>query len=233
MWFTISTGTDPEGKWCCWIFSIALQCFFLHQTGSMIAILNSYLLQHKSISIPGLGTIYLEKIPAMNDFSNRQLLPPSYKFRFDKYFDAPDKEFFSFLASNQELAEYEAIKQYNEFAYDLRDRLRKEEYFNWPQVGMLMRDATGEIQFKSDLIQPGFVQPVPARRVIRQDARHALLVGDQELTTDHMTELLSEEVHVEKESWWIYALIVFAVGLSILFFYLYQHGWQLSSIGGN
>jgi len=199
----------------------------------MIAILNSYLIQHKSICIPGLGTIYLERIPAISDFSNRQMLPPSYKYRFDKYFDAPDKEFFSFLASSQNLAEYEAIKMYNEFAYDLRDRIRKEERFDWPKVGTLVRDATGEIQFKSELIQPGFVQPVSAIRVIRQDARHAILVGDQELTTDHMTELLSEEVYVEKESWWIYALIIFAVALVIGFFYLYQHGWDLGSIGGN
>ena len=199
----------------------------------MIAILNSYLIQHKSICIPGLGTIYLERIPAINDFSNRQMLPPSYKYRFDKYFDAPDKEFFSFLASSQNLAEYEAIKMYNEFAYDLRDRIRKEERFDWPKVGTLVRDATGEIQFKSELVQPGFVQPVSAIRVIRQDARHAILVGDQELTTDHMTELLSEEVYVEKESWWIYALIIFAVALVIGFFYLYQHGWDLGSIGGN
>jgi hypothetical protein len=199
----------------------------------MIAILNSYLIQHKSICIPGLGTIYLERIPAINDFSNRQMLPPSYKYRFDKYFDAPDKEFFSFLASNQNMAEYEAIKMYNEFAYDLRDRIRKEERFEWPQVGMLMRDATGEIQFKSEMIQPGFVQPVAAIRVIRQDARHAILVGDQELTTDHMTELLSEEVHVEKESWWIYALIIFAVAVVIIFFYLYQHGWDVGAVGGN
>ena len=199
----------------------------------MISILNSYLIQHKSICVPGLGTIYLEKIPAINDFSNRQLLPPSYKYRFDKYFDAPDKEFFSFLASNQNIAEYEAIKQYNEFAYDLRDRIRKEEKFDWPQVGVLMRDATGEIQIKSDLIQPTFVRPVQAIRVIRQDARHAILVGDQELTTDHMTELLSEEVYVEKESWWVYALIVLAVALVILFIYLYQNHWNFGAIGGN
>jgi hypothetical protein len=193
----------------------------------MIPILNSYLIQHKSICIPGLGTIYLEKIPAINDFSNRQLLPPSYKFRFDKYFDAPDKEFFSFLASNQEMAEYEAIKLYNEFAYDLRDCIRKEERFEWPQVGVLMKDAAGEIQFKSELIQPGFVRPVEAIRVIRQDARHAILVGDQELTTDHMSELLSEEVQVERASWWLYALIVFAVAIVIIFIYVYQHGWEI------
>jgi len=194
----------------------------------MISVLNSYLIQHKSICIPGLGTIYLEKIPAINDFSNRQLLPPSYKFRFDKYFDAPDKEFFSFLASNQDMAEYEAIKLYNEFAYDLRDRIRKEEKFEWPQVGVLTRDGAGEIQFKSELIQPGFVRPVEAIRVIRPDARHAIIVGDQQLTTDHMTELLlNEEVIEEKASWWLYAIIVFAIALVIIFIYFYQNGWEL------
>lgn len=192
----------------------------------MIPTLNSYLIQHKSICIPGLGTIYLEKIPAINDFSNRQLLPPSYKFRFDKYFDAPDKEFFSFLASNQDMAEFEAIKLYNEFAYDLRDRIRKEEKFEWPHVGTLMRDASGDIQFKSELIQPGFVRPVEAIRVIRQDARHAILVGDQELTTDHMSELLNEEVQVERASWWLYALIIFAAAVIVVFFYFYQNGWE-------
>jgi hypothetical protein len=90
-----------------------------------------------------------------------------------------------------------------------------------------MKDAAGEIQFKSELIQPGFVRPVEAIRVIRQDARHAILVGDQELTTDHMSELLSEEVQVERASWWLYALIVFAVAIVIIFIYVYQHGWEI------
>ncbi|WP_315816313.1 hypothetical protein [Paraflavitalea speifideaquila] len=59
----------------------------------MTEALTSYLIQHKSISIPGLGTVYIERIPAQTDFINKQILPPSYHFRFDKYFDAPDKEF--------------------------------------------------------------------------------------------------------------------------------------------
>ncbi|MGB8193067.1 MAG: hypothetical protein WCF67_14160 [Chitinophagaceae bacterium] len=197
----------------------------------MIEVLNGYLIQHKSISIPGLGTIYVERLPAMNDFTNRQLHPPSYRFRFDKYFDAPDKDFFTFLASNTGIPEYEAIKQYNEFAYDVRNRIRQEDKFTWPEVGVLSKEMSGEIHFES-LGPEVYQQPVPAVRVIRQDASHAMLVGDQETTTQDMSELLSEETIVEKESWWIYALILFALALCMLFFHFFRSGGGLESIGG-
>lgn len=196
----------------------------------MIEVLNGYLIQHKSISIPGLGTIYLERMPAMNDFTNRQVHPPSYRFRFDKYFDAPDKDFFHFLAANKNIPEYEAIKQYNEFAYDLRNRIRHEDSFEWPGVGVLSKD-NGEIHFES-IAPASYLQPVPAVRVIRQDAQHAILVGDKETTTQDMTELLSEGTFVERESWWIYALILFAIAVVILFFHFFRSGGGLESIGG-
>jgi hypothetical protein len=198
---------------------------------SMIEILNGYLIQHKSISIPGLGTIYVERLPAMNDFTNRQIQPPSYKFRFDKYFDAPDKDFFNFLATNKNIPEYEAIKQYNEFAYELRNSIRHHEKFNWPDVGVLSQDLGGEIHFES--ADPGScMAPVAANRVIRQHAQHAILVGDQEKTNQEMTEMLSEGTFVERESWWIYALILFAIALCLLFFHFFRAGTGLEAIGG-
>lgn len=197
----------------------------------MIEILNGYLIQHKSISIPGLGTIYLERLPAMNDFTNRQIHPPSYKFRFDKYFDAPDKDFFTFLANNKDIPEYEAIKQYNEFAYDLRNRIRHQEKFDWPSVGVLSQELSGEIHFESS-DPDAYLTPVTANRVIRQDAQHAILVGEKEMTSHDMTEMLSEGTFVERESWWIYALILFAIALVILFFHFIRSGQGLDAFGG-
>ncbi|HYE55087.1 MAG TPA: hypothetical protein VD996_09600 [Chitinophagaceae bacterium] len=197
----------------------------------MIDILNGYLIQHKSISIPGLGTIYVERLPAMNDFTNRQIHPPSYRFRFDKYFDAPDKDFFTFLAAHRQIPEYEAIKQYNEFAYELRNSIRQEDRFTWPDVGVLSKDISGEINFES-ATAPSLLQPVAANRVIRQDAPHALLVGEQETTTQQMSEILNEGTYVEKESWWTYALILFAIALCILFFHFFRFGGKLESFGG-
>ena len=197
----------------------------------MIDILNGYLIQHKSISIPGLGTIYLERLPAMNDFTNRQIHPPSFRFRFDKYFDAPDKDFFTFLAAQKEIPEYEAIKQYNEFAYELRNSIRHDDHFNWPEVGVLSKEISGEIHFES-ATPASILAPVPANRVIRQHAAHTLLVGEQETTTQQMTEILSEGTYVERESWWTYALIIFAVALVILFFHFFRYGLKLESFGG-
>ncbi len=97
----------------------------------MFAVLNAYLFQHRSISIPGLGTIYLETFPAEVDVADRTMLPPAYRFRFDKYFDAPDAAFFSYLANQRNIFDYEAIKWYNEFSFELRNRIRAEEQVSW------------------------------------------------------------------------------------------------------
>ncbi|MES1223866.1 MAG: hypothetical protein ABUT20_50690, partial [Bacteroidota bacterium] len=97
----------------------------------MFEILNSYLFQHKSISIPGLGTIVMERLPANTDIGSKNFLPPLYHFRFDKYFDAPDKDFFSYLASEKNIPDYEAIKWYNEFSLELRNKIKVEEKVKW------------------------------------------------------------------------------------------------------
>src|SRR5918993_3657070 len=127
----------------------------------MVTALNSYLVQHKSLSIPGLGTIYVERIPAQSDFINRQIIAPSYHYRFDRYFDAPDKDFFTYLAAQKEIADYEAIRWYNEWAYELRNKIRTQEEVKWDNVGILKTDITGEVIFEPQQNIISFLKPVP------------------------------------------------------------------------
>src|ERR1700754_3274916 len=114
----------------------------------MFAVLNAYLYQHRSISIPGLGTIYLETLPAAVDVAERTMLPPVYHFRFDKYFDAPEKEFFAYIATQQNILDYEAIKWYNEFSFHLRNRIKNEDAVIWEGVGTFKKDGTGNVLFE-------------------------------------------------------------------------------------
>jgi len=197
----------------------------------MYDVLNKYLFQHKSISIPGLGSLVAETIPAVADFANKQLLPVQLKFRFDKYFDSPDREFFNYLSNKNNIPDFEAIKWYNEFAADLRYKIRTEEEAVWEGVGVFRKDFGGEVVFEPDAPRFDFYPPVKAERIIRSDARHSILVGDKEKTNYEMAELLNDEVFVEKESWWIYALILAAIGLSILFFHLYSHNLRWGVTG--
>ncbi|HVY76773.1 MAG TPA: hypothetical protein VG890_18225 [Puia sp.] len=197
----------------------------------MYAILNSYLFQHKQISIPGLGTIFMELSPAKLDTAARTIRPPAYSFRFDKYVDSPDKTFFSYLANRQQIPEYEALRQYSEFAYALRDRLNHLEEAVWDGVGSFHRDLEGNIHFESALQQPAFLQAVPAEKVIRADARHTLLVGDRERTSDEMSQWFSEEQDKGKHLWWIIGLVTGIAAALIILFHFSAHGWKVESTG--
>jgi hypothetical protein len=192
----------------------------------MFQVLNAYLFQHRSISIPGLGTIYLETFPANVDVADRTMLPPAYRFRFDKYFDAPDKEFFSYVASQKNILDYEAIKWYNEFSFELRNRIRTEEKVDWDGVGILRKDGGGSVVFESVGGNTLFMVPTPALRVNRQDAQHVLLVGDQERTNVEMNEWLQEEVPGRRRmAWWVAALVLGIIGLAVLGWHFYTNGW--------
>ena len=196
----------------------------------MFQVLNAYLFQHRSISIPGLGTIYLESLPASADVADRTILPPAYRFRFDKYFDAPDKEFFSYIAAQRNILDYEAIKWYSEFSFDLRNRIRTEDQVNWDGVGVLKKDLSGNVIFESISGNPLFMVPTPAMRVNRQDAQHMLLVGDRERTNVQMNEWLHEEgAGRKKRSWWIIALILGVIALAILGWHFYSNGWSFGN----
>jgi hypothetical protein len=197
----------------------------------MYEVLNRYLFQHKSISIPGLGSLVAETIPAVSDFANKQLLPVQVKFRFDKYSDTPDRDFFSYLSKKNNVPDFEAIRWFNEFATGLRNTIRSGEEAVWQGVGVFKKDFGGEVVFEPAAAPYTFYQAVKAERIIRADAKHSILVGDKEKTNYEMTELLNDEVHVEKESWWIYALILAAIALSVLFFHLYSNNFKWGVTG--
>ena len=200
----------------------------------MIPLLNSYLFQNKMISIPGLGSIYIERIPAQSDFVNKQLLPPSFHYRFDKYFDVPDKDFFNYIASENEIADYEAIKLYNEWAFEFRNKIGVNHAVKWEGVGTLKKDISGEIIFEPFSYASANLLPVPAVRIIRLNSQHTMLVGDKEVTNVEMSGYLqesTESTYVEKESWWIYALILAAVALIFIFFHFYKYGLTVESAG--
>jgi hypothetical protein len=68
------------------------------------------------------------------------------------------------------------------------------------------------------------MQPVVAERVIHKDAEHAILVGDKETTNVEMTEYYTDETAVAKDKWWIWAIVLGVVAISVIAYYLSQNG---------
>jgi hypothetical protein len=197
----------------------------------MYRILNRYLFQHKSLPVPGIGTLYLEKTVASIDATTRSAVPPSYYFRFERYFDAPDKEFFSYLSQQENIADYESLRMYTEFAYSLRDRLNHQNKAEWENVGVLRKDPEGNVVFESALPQPFFLQPVPASKIVRADAQHTLLVGDRERTSGEMSSWFSEEPVTGNRLWWLAALVTGIISVLVILFHFSTHGWKIDAVG--
>jgi len=95
---------------------------------------------------------------------------------------APDKEFFAYIATQRNILDYEAIKWYNEFSFELRNRIKSEDAVSWEGIGVLKKDGTGNVLFEQVCAPLCFYVADPAMRVNRQDAQHTLLVGDRERT---------------------------------------------------
>lgn len=200
----------------------------------MIDILNKYLVQHKNINIPGLGTLYLERLSAQADPVNKQILPPRYTVRFDKYFDAPDKAFFTYLASQRKVPDYEAIKLYNQFAQDIRSKIKAEEKALWKDMGFFSKDSSGDIIFEPvyESLQP--FTPVTAAIIQRETVVEPAPETDA-VASDTEPVIVENELVAEPASgrnlWWVYAIILGVIGLAILFFQLYKYGfsWEMIS----
>jgi hypothetical protein len=197
----------------------------------MYSILNRYLFLHKSIPIPGLGTICLESQAAAIDASTRTIHPPVYRFRFDKFSDSPDKDLFAYLSSQQKISDYEALRQYNDFAYSLRDRLNYFREAPWEGLGILKKDDMGEIHFESSILTPSFLQAVPAEKVVRTNAKHMLLVGDRERSSREMSDWFAEEPIHGNRLWWLVALIGGIAAALIILVHFSSRGWNVESTG--
>jgi hypothetical protein len=191
----------------------------------MLPALNSYLHQHHSLCIPGIGTIYIERTPARSDFTNRQILPPGYHYRFDRFFDTPDKNFFSFIARARNIQEFEAIRWYNEWAYEVGARLRKESVLQWEGIGTISRNDTGDVVFETFAPIEAHLVPVPAERIVRINTAHTMLVGDKETTNLQMTGFLSDsdKRSTRKNNWLIYGLLAVALILLVVFLLMYKN----------
>ena len=197
----------------------------------MYTILNRYLFLHKSIPIPGLGTICLESQAATIDASTRTIHPPVYRFRFDKFSDSPDKDLFTYLSAQQKISDYEALRQYNDFAYSLRDRLNYFREAPWEGLGILKKDDMGDIHFESSILNPSFLQPVPAEKVVRTNAKHMLLVGDRERSNREMSDWFAEEPIHGNRLWWLVALVGGIAAALIITFHFSSRGWNVESTG--
>lgn len=191
--------------------------------------LYQYLLQHKELPVPGIGTFLLERKPAEGDFPSKQIKAPSYSIALQAASQVPGKGFFNWLAGALGITDREAIFRFNDFAFDMRRQISDGSIINWNAVGILNRGLAGDVKFTPSISEMVFEKPVTAEKVIRERAEHMVRVGEDEKTSVEMTEMLSYKEE-KKSYWWAYALAVALLATIFIGWYLSENGVDIFSI---
>ncbi|MFT3747682.1 MAG: hypothetical protein QM768_05170 [Agriterribacter sp.] len=195
----------------------------------MFNILYKYLIQNRSVALPGLGTLVLQKVPSISNFSDHVILPPSYKIIFDDTQDTPSKNLFQYITSQTGIAEWEAIKQLNDFSFDIKNSLKEGKKITWKKVGEFSMEDNGITMMECAKIEYDFMEPVPAVRVIRNNVNHTILRGDVEVSESFFRHQETEAIAtIRNRKWWIGAIILGAVALLLIFLYLYNNGFTVN-----
>lgn len=189
--------------------------------------LYQYLLQHRKVAFPGIGTIQLERMPALADFPNRQLLPPVYSFSFHTPAPVPPGRFFHWLGAVLGISQMDAVVRFNDFVFELRKQVDKGHTVQWQGVGELKKGLAGEIRFKPHI--PSFTAaPVPAQKVLREKAIHTVRVGEEEKTAAEMEQFLAR-TPAPRTLWWAWAVGLGVPALIFTGWYFSEHGLDVAS----
>lgn len=196
----------------------------------MYAELYEYLILHRQLHLPGIGTFLLETKPSVTDLSYRQMNAPVYSVSLSPAAAQPSKRLFHWLAERLGIGYNEAIMRFNNFAFDLRSKIMSGQKVVWTRVGTLSKWVNDEIKFEPSLKDRSLDPPVSATKIIRDKAEHTIRVGEEERTSAEMTELLTE-AEPGHSRWWLPGLLAAIVLAMVLLFYFSQHGFSPRSAG--
>jgi hypothetical protein len=192
--------------------------------------LYQYLVLHKQLNIPGIGTFQVERKPANIDFIGKVVSPPAYTVALHHGHTIASKKVFSWLSDVFNISERDALSRFNDFAFELRDKIMAGDKLQWDGVGILSKGLAGEIRFDASLKGMTIGEPIPANKVIRENAQHIVRVGeDQKTSTEMMERLVPAE---EKRSYrWAAALIIGLLTIVFIAWYFSTRGMSTTSTG--
>ena len=120
--------------------------------------------------------------------------------------------------------------QFNDFVFELKKQVMDNAIVDWKGIGILQKALAGDIRLVST--DDFLAQPVPAEKVIREKADHMVRVGEDEMTSAEMTEILSQPEE-KKSYWWVYAMVIGILSVIFIGWHLSENGVDLNATGNS
>ena len=182
---------------------------------------NKFFALHHHLALPGIGNFNIETSDAQIDFVNRSIISAQNKIVFGDDALQPEEKFYDFLAEELNINEDQAIISFAIFTSEIKNDLEANKPVYFKGIGTLVKENERTI-FQPEII-PAFYPVITAERIIRKNAAHTLRVGEEEKTSDEMQTVLQQPKAIQKERWWIAAVILAAIGVAAIAYYYFMH----------
>jgi hypothetical protein len=191
----------------------------------VLPLLTKYLLQHKRVSIPFIGTFELVRQPPHVSIGDKRISAPFFVTRHFKKDEVPEHQVLSFSSGEERERSKQELYSFGE---QLQKAVKKNP-LQWKGIGTL-KYAASEVVFEPEEIRVEGLQALPAEKVLRENVQHSIRVGDQQMTSQQVTDALH---HTDQERDWsmLAGWILLILALASLLVFLYIKNFQASSVG--
>lgn len=184
----------------------------------MFEALYKYLILNGRLGFPGMGSLVIETLPVEHDFAQKKIYPPLPVIRWQSEMIAPDQQFYKFIASDLALNEVNAIGQFNDFTYQLKEAIAQKGMAELPGIGKLKKEFANTYSFDPAYTLDDYFQPVIAGYVNPQTNQPLVEDEPADINLNRKKARRLKEKPADA-NWWIYAIILALLGIAGLIYY--------------
>jgi hypothetical protein len=191
----------------------------------VLSLLTKYLLRYKKVCIPNVGTFEIVMQSPQLNVAEKLISSPIFIIQHRTYGEVTDHQFHFFTSQGiQENCREELFS----FGERMKKRIQNSPFY-WKGLGTLRYDSN-EMLFEPDEMKLESLQAAPAQKVLRENVQHQVLVGDQEMTSQQVTDVLNTAEY--KRPWFIIAgWILLILAVVTILIYLYRNNFETASTG--
>ncbi len=193
----------------------------------MLNLLTNYLLHYRQVSLPSVGTLRLVQLPAQLNVADKLLLPPSFTTELTEGETIPDHQL-QFLSAASGESRDTVLQALEKLGSQINEQMNGEG-FRWNGLGLVRRHQP------LAPVVPDAWPPVAAERVLRPDAEHRVLVGDQHRMVPQAVATAETEepplAENKRSVIMILGWVLLLLAILYILFVLYQGGFKIGAAG--
>lgn len=176
----------------------------------MIPLFIEYLAINGKLPLEGLGYLKVKSIPARMDITTRLLDAPREEYVFEYSPSASSVSFFSWLNNHPVAQSNTSESLYKELIRSVK-QLAINGSLEWKGIGIWKRKEDENFEFQFMPLSFPLLKPIQAEKIVRNDAVHAIRVGEQESDSVEMSKLLSAKKRKKVSILWLVSTLVIII----------------------